>query len=82
MTKIVEKPVIAGTTPFDTSTEVTITAAEGATIYYTDNGDTPTSESTAYTEALTLEATKTIKAIAVKGGITSEVASKTFTKNE
>ena len=82
VTKIVEKPVIAGTTPFDSSTEVTITAAEGASIYYTDNGDTPTAESTAYTEALTLEATKTIKAIAVKGGITSEVASKTFTKNE
>ena len=82
VTKIVEKPVISGETPFTTSTEVTITAAEGATIYYTDNGDTPTAESTAYTEALTLEATKTIKAIAVKGGITSEVASKTFTKNE
>ena len=82
VTKIVEKPVIAGDTPFDSSTEVTITAAEGASIYYTDNGDTPTSASTAYTEALTLEATKTIKAIAVKGGITSEVASKTFTKNE
>lgn len=81
VTKIVEKPVISGETPFDSSTEVTITAAEGATIYYTDNGDTPTSESTAYSEALTLEATKTIKAIAVKGGITSEVASKTFTKN-
>ena len=82
VTKIVEKPVIAGTTPFESSTEVTITAAEGASIYYTDNGDTPTAESTAYTEALTLEATKTIKAIAVKGGITSEVASKTFTKSE
>ena len=82
VTKIVEKPVISGETPFTTSTEVTITAAEGATIYYTDNGDTPTAESTAYTEALTLEATKTIKAIAVKGGITSEVASKTFTKGE
>lgn len=82
VTKIVEKPVIAGDTPFTTSTEVTITAAAGASIYYTDNGDTPTIESTAYTEALTLEATKTIKAIAVKGGITSEVASKTFTKGE
>ena len=82
VTKIVEAPVIAGETPFDSSTEVTITAAAGASIYYTDNGDTPTAESTAYTEALTLEATKTIKAIAVKGGITSEVASKTFTKSE
>ena len=81
ITKIVEQPIIAGETPFDTSTEVTITAAEGASIYYTNDGSTPTSGSTAYSEALTLEATTTIKAIAVKGGITSEVASKTFTKN-
>lgn len=81
ITKIVEAPVIAGETPFDSTTEVTISAAEGATIYYTNDGSTPTSGSTAYTEALTLEATTTIKAIAVKGGITSEVASKTFTKS-
>lgn len=81
ITKIVEAPVIAGDTPFETSTEVTITAAEGASIYYTNDGSTPTSGSTAYSEALTLEATTTIKAIAVKGGITSEVASKTFTKS-
>ena len=80
-TKIVEKPVIAGDTPFESSTEVTITAAEGASIYYTNDGSTPTAASTAYSEALTLEATTTIKAIAVKGGITSEVASKTFTKS-
>ena len=81
ITKIVEKPIIAGDTPFESSTEVTITAAEGATIYYTNDGSTPTSGSTAYSEALTLEATTTIKAIAVKGGITSDVASKTFTKS-
>lgn len=81
VTKIVEKPVISGTTPFESSTEVTIAAAEGATIYYTNDGSTPTAASTEYTEALTLEATTTIKAIAVKGGITSEVASKTFTKS-
>ena len=81
VTKIVEKPVISGDTPFETSTEVTITAAEGASIYYTNDGSTPTAASTAYSEALTLEATTTIKAIAVKGGITSEVASKTFTKS-
>lgn len=81
VTKIVEKPVIAGETPFDSSTEVTITAAEGATIYYTNDGSTPTAGSTEYTTKLTLEATTTIKAIAVKGGITSEVASKTFTKS-
>ena len=81
VTKIVEKPVISGTTPFDSTTEVAIAAAEGATIYYTDDGTTPTDASTEYSAALTLDATTTIKAIAVKGGITSEVASKTFTKS-
>lgn len=74
-------PVIAGTTPFESSTEVTMTASEGAKIYYTTNGDTPTAESTEYTEAITLEATTTIKAIAVLGGTSSSVASKTFTKS-
>lgn len=74
-------PVIAGTTPFESTTEVTITASKDAAIYYTTNGDTPTAESTAYTEAITLDATATVKAIAVLGGTTSDVASKTFTKS-
>lgn len=75
-------PVIAGETPFTETTEVTITASKDAVIYYTTNGDTPTSGSTEYTEAITLDATATVKAIAVLGGTTSEVASKTFTKSE
>ena len=74
-------PVISGTTPFESTTEVTITASKDAVIYYTTNGDTPTSGSTQYTEAITLDATATVKAIAVLGGTTSEVASKTFTKS-
>ncbi len=57
---------------------VTITCAtEGATIYYTTDGTAPTTESTAYSGAITLTETVTIKAIAVKTGYTnSEVASK------
>ena len=74
-------PVIAGTTPFESTTEVTITASKDAVIYYTTNGDTPTAASTEYTEAITLDATTTVKAIAVLGGTTSDVASKTFTKS-
>ena len=74
-------PTIKGNSTFTESEKVTIEAREGCDIYYTTDGTTPTSGSTAYTEALTLEATTTIKAIAVKGGITSEVASKTFTKS-
>ena len=80
-TEETKAPVIAGTTPFESTTEVTMTASEGAKIYYTTNGDNPTAASTEYTEAITLEATTTIKAIAVLGGTTSSVASKTFTKS-
>ena len=58
-----------------------VTASEGAKIYYTTNGDTPTDASTEYSEAITLDATTTVKAIAVLGGVTSDVASKTFTKS-
>lgn len=74
-------PVISGTTPFADTTEVTMSASEGAKIYYTTNGDTPTAESTEYTEAITLDATTTVKAVAVLGGETSDVTSKTFTKS-
>lgn len=80
-TEETKAPVIAGETPFASTTEVTITASKDAKIYYTTNGDTPTAESTEYTEAITLDATATVKAIAVLGGTTSDVASKTFTKS-
>jgi hypothetical protein len=57
-----------------------MSAESGATIYYTTDGSVPTSSSTQYTEALTLSDTTTVKAIAVKDGTSSSVASKTFTK--
>ena len=80
-TPTVATPTISGTTPFTDSTTVTISCTtEGASIYYTTDGSTPTTESTAYSEAFTLTATKTVKAIAIKGTTSSEVASKTFTK--
>ena len=80
-TEETKAPVIAGETPFESTTEVTITASKDAVIYYTTNGDTPTTGSTQYTEAITLDATATVKAIAVLGDTTSDVASKTFTKS-
>lgn len=76
----VAAPTISGTTPFETSTSVTITAESGAEIHYTTDGNNPTSASPVYSSAITLEATATVKAIAIKDGETSSVASKTFTK--
>lgn len=73
-------PVISGNDTFTESTQVTITAESGAAIYYTNDGSNPTSASTAYSSAITLTDTTTIKAIAVKDNVTSSVASKTFTK--
>ena len=78
----VEAPSINGNTSFAESTQVTMTGPDGAEIRYTTDGSTPTSESTLYSEAITLSATTTVKAIAIKDGVSSEVVSKTFTKSE
>jgi len=52
----------------------------GATIYYTTNGDAPTSSSTQYNgTAIAVDHTMTIKAIAIKNEISSTVASATYT---
>ena len=59
---------------------VTITCAtEDANIYYTTDGTTPTAESTAYTSAISVTETTTIKAIGIKGEDKSEVATATYT---
>lgn len=82
-TPTVAAPVISGTTPFAESTSATISCATaGASIYYTVDGSTPTSASTAYSEALTITDTTTVKAIAVKDGVSSSVTTKVFTKGE
>ncbi len=54
---------------------------DGATIYYTTNGDTPTSGSTAYSSAISVTETQTIKAIAIYDGVESAVSSATYTMN-
>ena len=74
-------PTINGETPFEETTLVTITGPEGAEIRYTTNGTAPTDESDLYSEAITLNDTATVKAIAIKNGISSETATKVFTKN-
>lgn len=55
-------------------------STNGATIYYTLNGNTPTTSSTQYSSPITLSGDCTIKAIAVKSGMTnSSVASQSYT---
>ena len=80
-TTTVETPVIDGATPFDESTEVTITGPEDAEIRYTTDGTAPNAQSTLYDTAITLTDTTTVKAIAIKNGVSSEAATKVFTKN-
>ena len=74
-------PTISGNTSFTESTQVTISGPDGAEIHYTTDGTVPTAESTLYSEAFTLSATTTVKAIAIKDGQSSEVASRVFTKS-
>ncbi len=75
-------PTISGTTPFAETTSVSISGPDGAEIHYTTDGSAPTAESTLYSEAFTLSDTTTVKAIAIKDGESSEVASKLFTKGK
>lgn len=59
--------------------EVTITAEEG-TIYYTLDGNDPTTSSDIYLGAITINETTTVKAIAVVDGTESEIATAIYTK--
>lgn len=84
----IEKTTVAAPTfspaggTYSVAQTVTITTTtSGATIYYTTNGTTPTTSSTRYTAAITVSTNTTIKAIAVKDGVSSAVATAKFTIN-
>ena len=76
----VAAPEISGSDVFCGSTQVTITADEGAAIYYTTDGVEPTTNSLAYTAPFTIENSCTVKAVASKGGVMSSVVSMDFVK--
>ena len=80
-TGTVANPTISGNTSFTESTQVTMSGPDGAEIHYTTDGSAPTSASALYSEAITLTNTATVKAIAIKDGVSSEVTSKTFVKS-
>lgn len=84
---VLDAPVIAATgenagadNTFYFNSTVTLTAAEGASIYYTTDGSTPTEASTLYTAPFQITETATIKAIAVMENYqNSDVATLTVT---
>ena len=79
-TTTIAAPQFAGETQFEESTQVSMSAESGASIYYTLDGSVPTAESTLYSAPITLTDTTTVKAIAIKDGVSSSVTSRTYTK--
>ena len=77
----VAAPTFSGETQFTESTQVTMSGPAGASIFYTVDGSTPTDQSLEYEEPITLSETTTIKAIAIKDGVSSSVTSRTYTKS-
>ncbi len=67
---------------FSNSVSVSLsTSTSGATIYYTTDGSTPSTSSSAYSSAFTLNNSATVRALGVLSGYSnSDVASATFTK--
>jgi formylglycine-generating enzyme required for sulfatase activity len=82
VSETVATPVIspAGGT-FTSAQSVTISGTTaGADIYYTIDGSIPSASSTKYTGAITVSSTTTIKAIAIKSGMTdSDIATSAYT---
>ena len=77
-------PTIGGNAEFTISQDVTITAATGATIYYTmgANPSDPTTSSSVYSSAIHITGSTIIKAAAKEDGKDlSNVTTKSFTKN-
>ena len=80
-TTTVAAPQFSGETQFTESTQVTMTAESGAEIRYTTDGSAPTASSTLYSGPIILTETTTVKAVAVKDGVTSSVTSRIYTKS-
>lgn len=64
---------------FDNPFTVVLTAADSDTkIYYTTDGTRPTSESTLYTEPISITTTTPLSAISIKGEVSSAIVTNTY----
>lgn len=64
---------------YSSAQRVTVTAEDGAEVYYTTDGMEPTLNSTCYTQPISITATTVLKAIAVKDGQVSEETAAMYT---
>jgi uncharacterized protein len=80
-TKVAEVTATPAAGAVEADTKVALaTTTVGAKIYYTTDGTVPTASSTEYTAPITIEAAKTIKALAIKNGLdNSNVATFAYT---
>jgi lysophospholipase L1-like esterase len=70
-------------TAFDSMMTISITeATSGATIYYTTDGSTPTTTSTAYGGPFVVANSSVIKAVAVSSNISSAITSAAYTEKD
>jgi hypothetical protein len=60
---------------YNTASITLSSSTDGASIYYTTNGDVPTTSSTLYSAPFDITSTTTIKAIAVKSGLDNSTVS-------
>lgn len=78
-TDIAAPQILAESSLFADPLEVSIEAEEGCEIRYTVDGTVPTTQSPLYTDPFPVSTTTTVKAIAVRDGETSSIATRTFT---
>lgn len=78
-TDIAAPQILAKSSLFADPLEVSIEAEEGCEIHYTVDGTAPTTQSPLYTDPFPVSTTTTVKAIAVRDGETSSIATRTFT---
>ncbi len=75
-------PILSvATSTLTAPTSVAISSVPTATVYITLDGTTPTTSSPVYTGPVLIYYTQTLKALAVNNGISSTVASATYTLN-